>query len=283
MLLAILAAILWGVWWIPIRQIEAMGVSGVWAGMAMSLGALPLLVLAVGIRSPAWPPLRALFGAGLLGAALSLYASSLTETTIVRAVLLFYLAPGWSIALECLFFRRRWSHHNSLSIITALAGIALIFRGDLSFENWGAGDSIALFSGVTWACGSALTFTAPNAAVRPLALSACAFGLIVGAITALALGQPPSAAITNPAALIPAALLGITYFAPVVVLTLWCARILPPGVLSFLLTGEILSGILTSAYLLDDPFGWPEALGALLVVFGALGEVFSPKRLRQVA
>lgn len=262
----------------PIRQIEAMGIPGVWAGMAMSLGALPVLGLSMLFRRPQRPPLRALAGAGLMGAALSLYGSALTETTIVRAVLLFYLAPGWSIALECLFLGRRWSLQNTLSIMAALCGIALIFRGNVSFGGWGAGDTIAFLSGITWACGSALTYTAPRAAVRSLALMACICGLFTGALTALWLGQSPEAVARMPGALIPAALLGIVYFAPVVVLTLWCARLLPPGIMSFLLTGEILSGVLSSALLLDDPFGWPEVVGASLVTIGALGEVFFPKR-----
>ena len=39
--LTLVASLLWGVWWIPIRWLESGGLPGVWASLAMGLAALP--------------------------------------------------------------------------------------------------------------------------------------------------------------------------------------------------------------------------------------------------
>ncbi|RMF35504.1 MAG: hypothetical protein D6754_13190, partial [Alphaproteobacteria bacterium] len=46
LLFGLLAAILWGLWWIPVRGLEAAGLTGSAAVTAMCLGALPALALA---------------------------------------------------------------------------------------------------------------------------------------------------------------------------------------------------------------------------------------------
>ena len=44
-----IAAVIWGIWWVPIRTLEPMGLHGAWAGLVMNSGALllALIVLAV--------------------------------------------------------------------------------------------------------------------------------------------------------------------------------------------------------------------------------------------
>ena len=99
-LLALVAAVMWGLWWAPIRLLEETGLPGAWPGIAMNLGALPLLAVVVVLWSGKGRlTARALTGAALVGVAVTLYASALTLTDVVRAVLLFYLAPAWSTAI----------------------------------------------------------------------------------------------------------------------------------------------------------------------------------------
>ena len=56
-------------------------------------------------------------------------------------------------------------------------------------------------------------------------------------------------------------------------MTLWSAQRLAPAVLSFLLTAEILSGVITGALFLDEPFGLLQIIGAVLIIAAALSEV----------
>ncbi len=277
--LAVIAALMWGLWWVPIRYLESAGFGGAWAGLAMNAGALPLLViLALTHRGADRLTLKALMGAVLVGVAITLYASALTFTDVVRAVLLFYLAPAWSTIIECVFLGRRWTWRSSLALGLSLLGALIIFRGDITLSGLNAGDMMALGSGMAWSVGAALIFTAPAASARRLAFATCLGAIAVGALV-LVLGGPvagtlaPRLEIATLAGL--AVSSGMIYLAPIIVITMWSARRLPPALFSFLLTAEILSGVISSALFLDERFGWPEAIGATFVALGAVVEIIT--------
>lgn len=279
--IALAAALLWGLWWIPIRELEEVGLPGAWAGVAMNLGAAPLLLLWLALTRNR-PPATAMgvVGAALIGAGMMLYAAAITETEIVRAVLLFYLAPAWSIAIECLFFGRRFRPINILAFALAIAGVALIFRGEVAFENWSVGDVMAVASGFLWAVGAALLFARPGFSVASMSLAACLAATLLGAVLTVALDTPSPAVSDAPSLTVWALLTGALYLAPVVIATLWSAGHVAPATLSFLLTAEIISGVGSSALLLDEPFGAFEIAGATLIAMGATLEVFLERQTR---
>lgn len=276
-LLVLASAVMWGLWWLPIRALEEAGLTGAWAGVAMAAGALPLIgaVWAFGRGGVPMRP-RAVAGAATVGLAIMLYATSITLTDVVRAVLFFYLAPAWSIAIECLFFGRRWRAMSGLSILLALAGIVALCHGEIPFGGASAaGDWMALASGLCWSAGSALVFSSKLPSVPRIAFAAVMGALVSGLAIALLVSPPPDLA--RPADAIPLAFgTGVLYLAPIVVVTMWGAIRLPPATMSFLLTAEILSGVASSALLAGEPFGLLEATGAALVTLGAMLELFRP-------
>ena len=90
------SAALWGLYWIPLRYLEGLGIGGGWAVALLNLPAgvalLPLVLLA-------WRRHRAHMGQALAigiftGLGLALYASGLIYSSVVRATLLFYLTPN---------------------------------------------------------------------------------------------------------------------------------------------------------------------------------------------
>lgn len=299
-LIALAAAILWGVWWAPLRALEAVGFSGAWAGLAMSLGALPALAAAALVQNRAATPDPApsaagpsaagpsatgggavrLIGALLIGLAITLYAASLAFTDVVRAALLFYLAPTWSVLIECSFFGRRFTVRSALAIGLSLLGALAIFRGDVALGGWSIGDAMAFGSGLAWSMGAAIVFAlgaGATSARRPAALSLWTGGAaaITGAVVVVA---APDSALTIAAADAPRATLlalaaGMLYSAPILFVTLWAATKLPPATVSFILTAEIVSGVGSAALFLTEPFGVWEALGAALILAAALIEV----------
>ncbi len=274
------SAVAWGLWWIPIRALEAAGFEGVWASLAMSLGMLPALGVAARGAGPIGA--RAAGGAVLVGAAVMLYGSALAFTDIVRAVLLFYLAPAWSTAIECLFLGRRWTGRSALALSLSFLGVATIFRFQVSAAGWSVGDTAAALSGLAWSAGAALIFTAPGADApgrwRGLALTAGLGAAAAGALAAFAGGAAAGAApsLASGAAAPLALASGALYLAPTLAIAIWGALRLPPATMSFLLTAEIVSGVVSSAVLLDEPFGPLEAAGAALVAAGALVESLAP-------
>lgn len=71
---------------------------------------------------------------------------------------------------------------------------------------------------------------------------------------------------------------GALYLLPVLAITLWSAQRLPPALLSFLFTLEIVSGVVSGALFLDEPFGLWRLAGGLLIVGVALIEALAALR-----
>lgn len=273
-ILAFVSAALWGLWWIPIRQLEAMGMDGAWGNVAMNAGAAVVALIWGGATHASFriAP-RAVLGAALVGVAVATYSTAITMSDVVRVILLFYLAPAWSKIIEWAFMGRGWHWTSTVTIAASLVGAYLVLGGDVSLSTLGPGDILALLSGVAWAIGATLIFTGGHAnpvsltLVTSLSATAIGLGFIV-------LGQGTD--FSGNATLVGAATgagFGILYVLPVMVVTLWAAQRLSPAVITFLLTAEILSGVLSGALLLDEPFGLMQAGGTCLILFAALAEV----------
>ncbi len=276
--IAVLTAVLWGLWWIPIRWTEALGLPGPWVGAVMVSGAFALS-FALWLARPSGRgalSVRGSIGAMGVGAAVMTYSAALVEGEIVRVLLIFYLAPVWAKLLERVFMGVRWTFGSSLALVLSFAGI-MVLVGGTPGAGIRPGDGLALVSGMAWAAGSTLVFASGDDDTLGLTWLACAAGAGMAALlAALTAGLPDG----MPGALPLAAGLGAgaLYTAPLLLLTAWSARHVAPGLLSFLLTAEIASGVLSSALFTAEPFGWPHALGTVLIALGAAAEVIARRR-----
>lgn len=272
--LAFLAAAMWGVWWIPIRYLERLGMDGAWGSVSMNAGAFLFVGLWMVLRrTPFRVGRNGVMGAALVGVAVSTYSVAITMADVVRVILLFYLAPGWSKIIEWAFMGRGWHWTSTVTIGASLLGAWLVLGGDLSLAGLGLGDLLAVLSGVAWAGGAALIFTGDRVSAPALSLVTCLCATIIG-VGFIVLGQGTvfsGAATATGAGL--GALAGIVYVLPIMVMTLWSAQRLPPATISFLLTAEILSGVISGAMFLDEPFGAMQAGGAVLILLAAVAEV----------
>ena len=281
--MAFFAATLWGIWWIPIRYLETLGLDGAWGSVAMNAGAgLAALVWMLAMRVPFQVSRRGVMGAVLVAVAVTTYSVALTLADVVRVILLFYLAPAWGKIIEWAFMGHRWGWSSTIAIVASLSGAYLVLGGEVSLAEIGLGDMLAVLSGVAWAGGAALIFTGGRA--HPMSLSlvtACAAALIGIGFIVLGSGTVVSGDMTAKGMGVGAAA-GILYVLPILALTLWSAQRLSPAVVSFLLTAEILSGVLSGVLFLDEPFGAMQAAGAVLILFAAAVEVI-PVILRKTA
>ncbi len=270
---------LWGVYWLPVRTLNNFGITGTWVALLFAVTGLVASLPFLFKGSHGKIGWQHLLGALNIGVAFTLYAIAISYSEVVRVVLLFYLAPVWSMLIECVFFGRRFSYRIALSLFFSFFGIVIIFRGELPLEGLGAlGDWMAFFAGLCWSIGSALMFMSKQISVPAMTSASFAGALVVAAIMVLAFDTSTPyvlATIQNNSLklLVVFALLGLFYLAPVTALTLWGATQIPPAMMSFILTLEVISAVSSSAFLIGERFGLPELLGTVLIIMGALVEI----------
>ncbi len=286
-ILAFFAAALWGVWWMPMRWLQGYGLDGAQGNVLMMLGAavfcVPVLVFRPGLLRMSG---RAWIGAILTGAAFTSYSAALNYSDVVRVILLFYLAPVWSKLIERFFLGMAWRWPSTLALGMAMGGAALLLGAGAIEGGIRSGDVMAILSGMAWATGAALIYKSPGTSAVGLSAISVICTLAVSLFFVAIDGAPMPDLAASPelrSVLLPALALGAVYIIPVLFMTLWSAQRLAPATLSFLLTAELLFGVVSGAIWLDEPFGWPQAVGALLILMAALTEVLvksGPDQLR---
>ena len=282
--LALVSAVLWGVWWVPVRFLNAAGLEGAWAGVALSLSALPVICALMLTRKGAkFLPAKALIGSGLVAVAFILYTVALDYTDVVRVVLLFYLAPAWSTLIEWGFMNRRLTWQSALAFSCSLVGMLFILGGDLFVRTMGAGEGLAIISGLLWAVGAALLFASPTRDPVQVSLVAVALSAVVSILVCVAddVSEVKFAAFSEAMTDYPVYLIGCLYFAPMLAITIWSAGKLPPALMSYLLSVEIIAGVVSSVLLLNERFGAIELLGAIAIMLGATIELMLPRQSPQ--
>lgn len=282
-LLVLVSALFWGLWWIPVRLCEALGLSGVWPNLLINFGALiALAVVSLVIRPSASLSWSTWLGCALIGIAVAFYGAALSLTDVARAVLLFYLAPAWSTLIEVTMLGQRWHGRRLLPLLLAFTGMIVVFRGDISFDHGSIGDLAALLSGMAWSAGAALVFSTNDRQGDDDTAVSLRLGLVV-MIAAVAIsvillplnwqGWPQLGSDDAKLGFLLAIMAGAVYLAPIIGVTLWGATRLLPATISYLLAAEILSGITSSALFLDEPFGWWEITGTIMIITSVITHV----------
>ena len=215
----------------------------------------------------------------LIGGAMALYCESLLLTDVVRALILFYVMPAWGTIVEIGFMGRRFTLWRGLSLLLSMAGLLALLRVSADLEvSLNAGDAMALFSGIMYAVGAMRVRQAQEVTVFEQVFAFFLFGGIFAfAMTFLPIagfGILPTASVLI--AVVPwMILMAVVFMIPVVWGLYWGNRSVDPGRLGVLLQIEVVVGISSAAIITDEPFGWREATGALLVLGAGLIEVIA--------
>jgi len=162
-------AMLWGLFWLPVRAIEQAGVSAMWTGPVI-FASVTLIFLPFALwrwRNFAKGGASLVSACALAALAFVLYAISFNLIEVVRALLLFYLTPLWSTLLGIILLRERLSVNRVLGLVLAFGSLMIVLGAGVEFP-WPReiGDWFALAGGLCWsfACvrlfqgGAALIF-----------------------------------------------------------------------------------------------------------------------------
>jgi len=261
----------WGIYWMPLRALDAAGMTGIWSIVLFYLLPTILLLPVIFVRRRrivrgGWP----LHAAGILsGTALVLYAGALVFTDVVRALLFYYLTPLWSTLLARIVIgetitRRRWA-----TMGLALLGLLLILNLEGGFRaSLNAGDWMGLASGVIWAIAAVSMRAHVDGSGIDFALSYFLWGSVAAfALTGLPLegtqSMPDWKTLQDVLPWIVPTVLVLAI--PSAFAVMWGATLLSPGLLSILFMTEISTGTVTAAVWAGDPFGWRELTGIGLI------------------
>ncbi|MFQ5984752.1 MAG: DMT family transporter [Alphaproteobacteria bacterium] len=269
----VVSAVLWGVWWMPIRRLDQSGVTGDWASLLLfALASAALVPVAVARRRTLAAHAPVLAAVGLfMGGAMVAWNHALITGEVVRATLLFYLAPLWATGLALVVLKERVSPVRAVSIPLGLAGAAVL----LGFEDGfplprSVSDVMAVMSGVSFALGATFARKAQDVGVAEKIVVTMFGGAVAAILLATMLATPPPSRAEVAAALPLFASVTLLWWIPLFWLILWAATRLEPGRVAVLLLLEIVVAAVTATWLAGEPFGWREGLGMVLIVGAGL-------------
>ena len=270
------SGLIWGIWWLPLRQLESAGLAGNWANVAVyALAAALTAPLALAARRGKSGQRRDLLIIGLLsGASLILWNYALLTGNIVRVTLLFDLAPVWCTALSLIVFKEPVRAVRLLTIVGGLAGAAVLVgieKGALAPLS--PADGLALLSSLLFAGMTVYirkTGTGVGGWEKTFVTATIAALIALLAVTVLPAVPAPSLAIV--VAAFPALLLCMIWQVALLSLFMWGSAYLESGRVAIYLLLEVVGAVVSASLLTDDPFGWREGIGCLLIVGAGLLE-----------
>lgn len=189
-------------------------------------------------------------------------------STLSVACILLYTAPGFVLAMSCLFFREKFTLNKGISLLLALAGCVCVtgILGNGSLSLTPAAFLIGLGSGFGYALYSIIGRIALR---RYNWLTVITYTFIVGAIALIPFAQPSKmagAVLSGPALLLSAFLLGLVSTVTPFLLYTKGLEHMETSKASLLTFVEPLVATLISIFIFREPFTAFNLTGMLLIM-----------------
>ncbi len=278
-LLIFLSASAWGLYWVPLRTIEQAGMAGSWS--IVLVNACPLIVLfpllALNLKGLKVHPVPMTCAGFMIGAAFTLYANSLVETTVIRATLLFYLSPIWSTILGVIWLSECLTKARIVSIFVAIVGLFLLLLdlNNLESPKLNIGDLFGFLSGIFWAIGAVIINRWPNAPTLPLTTIVYVATTIISILFAIFIYQDsiPDIDIIKDSFFI-AAVWSIIILLPCFWIIFRVSQLLFPGRVGILMMSEVIVAIVSATILVpNETMLFSQWLGAGAILLAGVIEV----------
>ena len=274
-LAAVTGATIWGLFWLPIDKLTSLGVPGLWTTFLVftligALGFIPVIIAYSRGRCPIaiGPALLLIIFGGLSNL---LFFVALTETSVVRALMLFYLSPIWNLLGGRLIGKGHITFRKCLLVGLALIG-AFVLLGfhRTSSPIWNFGDTCGLLSGLAFAVsvvGLQLSPNTPSWALTVIHWLGAAFTALV----AIIIFNPPPPNWNQPSLWLPLLLffaVGMQGTASLCIL--FSLTRLESYRVNILMLFEIVVGSLSFAILSGKTVATHEWLGIMLILTASL-------------
>ena len=277
-LAVLIAAGIWGLYWIPLRYLAGMGVREDWAVALINIPAafVALALFLWQFRSQLAHVRRGALIGIFMGLTVALFTIGLVLSSVVRVTLLFYLAPIWSTLIGSYWLQEEVPRGRWIAIAIGLLGLGFLVSQGGGQVPLNIGDALGFLSGITWAVGGAMIKRYGEVPMPTLLLFqfclASLFALLFGALwgqtsaPSLALLQQVAAAST---------VISIGIILPSILIIFWAQKFLFPGRVALLMMSEVIVATFTASLMLpEEAMGMLEWIGACLIIGACVVEIF---------
>ncbi|MBU1235318.1 MAG: DMT family transporter [Gammaproteobacteria bacterium] len=264
-------ATIWGLIWYPYRAIEAAGISGALASaltyaVALLLGLIVFRGKLRGARIDGWLVAIALSSAGCnLG-----YVLGMLHGEVMRVLLLFYLAPLWTVLLARLILAEPLTRAGAALVGLSLTGaLVMLWRPELG-APWptAPGEWIGLAAGFLFALANVLIRRAHHYSIE-LKSMAVFVGVVVVGLGYVALAEPLAVPQAGADIWLLVVVVGVVLLAINLVVQYGLMRIAAGRAIVILLS-ELVVAALAAWWLAGETMGLREWLGGALIVAASL-------------
>lgn len=282
-LILMFGSTLWGLTWLWLKQIHALGLDPITTGI-IAYGAQMLVILpfaAARLRHSQlrrgisdgriwlWLILLAVTG-GISGIAFTI---AITYGNVVRSMMLFFLIPAWGVLFGHWFLREAVTPLRLLAVGLALSGAVFILGPDaITHTPWHVADIAALIAGITLAASNVLFLYLAD---QPFGVKLVSMQIGTIAIGLLALAATTGIPTALPAAgVISSVGYGTTMLLAAILASQYAIERLPAGRAAILMTLELLVAVFSAIIIGHErptPHVW---LGGALILAATLIEAF---------
>ncbi len=275
----LIGSTLWGLYWLPLRWLEQVGLGGLWALTFIYIGATGMLsVLARGswpvLRTARWRLAGISLSAALAGIAFGL---GMIEGEVARVLILFYLSPVWAVLLGWMLLGERIVPVTVPALILALVGAGLMLLSDVHAPDqsvlpaFSTADLLGLVAGLFFALTNVQLRAGQNLPGALKNLATCVLVPPLAGAAALGLGTPLAAPWWAP----PAAIgVGLIWMSTMTAATQFGISRLPLQRSSVLLLFELIVGAVSAALLAGESLSLAELAGGACIVLAGLAVVW---------
>jgi drug/metabolite transporter (DMT)-like permease len=250
-------ASVWGLYWVPLRELDRIGLEGGWAVALFNVCPLLILMpLVIWNRRTALTNLGpALFIGAATGIGLGLYSTSIVLAPVIRMTMEFYLTSVWSTIIGVIWLSEKLDLRRIVTVTMGLFGLFLLLTGgsDLPEMALGQGDVMAVASGMLWALGAAGMKRWPEAHVLTTSAFQFAFAVLTGVLLTLVLLSVPVPETAQMIAALPLSFAASNLLLlPSILAIFWACRVLFPGRAAILMMSEALVATISASLLLPE-------------------------------
>ena len=267
------AASMWGFIWYPMRLFEAAGLPVVWATLLIYVSAA-VMQLPQAFRGP-WPwrqlPLDLLWLALAAGLTNLSFLVALIEGEVMRVMLLFYLAPLWSVILGRWWLGEKLSGKAMLLLLLAMTGtLIMLWQPEIGLP-WphGLADWLALFAGIMFAVNNVLSRKLADVPMH-IKTTVVYWGVVLVSLLVIMLRGSELPAVSWTVSLLAIIFGGIAIIAMTVTVLYGLAR-LPVYRAAVIMLFELVVAAVSAWLLTDEVMRAADWWGGLLIIAAAYG------------